>query len=156
MLNEGGSGEGLNNRAYGSANSKDVFGRGLSEMTVAEVMDLQRRGKVFAAGRYQFIPETLAQVVNRDGLPTDVKFDKKFQDYIWASQVRHRLENYNAYEVMPGLKTEWQGLHHADEYEIRGAVKDFKESPLITYCIRLLLKNGANSSIKLTMMTSEY
>ena len=30
---------------------------------------------------------------------------------------------------MPGLKTEWQGLHHADEYEIRGAVKDFKESP---------------------------
>ena len=129
-MNEGGSGEGLNNRAYGSANSKDVFGRGLSEMTVAEVMDLQRRGKVFAAGRYQFIPETLAWVVNRDGLPTDVKFDKKFQDYIWASQVRHRLENYNAYEgYMPGLKTEWQGLHHADEYEIRGAVKDFKESP---------------------------
>lgn len=129
-MNEGGSGEGLNNRAYGSANSKDVFGRGLSEMTVDEVMDLQRRGKVFAAGRYQFIPETLAWVVNREGLPTDGKFDKNFQDYIWAAQVRWRLENYNAYEgYMPGLKTEWQGLHHADEYEIRGAVKDFKESP---------------------------
>lgn len=129
-MNEGGSGEGLNNRAYGSANSKDVFGRGLSEMTVDEVMDLQRRGKVFAAGRYQFIPETLAWVVRREGLPTDGKFDKNFQDYIWAAQVRWRLENYNAYEgYMPGLKTEWQGLHHADEYEIRGAVKDFKESP---------------------------
>ena len=129
-MNEGGSGEGLNNRAYGSANSKDVFGRGLSEMTVDEVMDLQRRGKVFAAGRYQFIPETLAWVVRREGLPTDGKFDKNFQDYIWAAQVRWRLENYNAYEgYMPGLKTEWQGLHHADEYEIRGAVKNFKESP---------------------------
>lgn len=129
-MNEGGSGEGLNNRAYGSANSKDVFGRGLSNMTVDEVMDLQRRGKVFAAGRYQFIPETLAWVVRREGLPTDGKFDKNFQDYIWAAQVRWRLENYNAYDgYMPGLKTEWQGLHHADEYEIRGAVKDFKESP---------------------------
>lgn len=129
-MNEGGSGEGLNNRAYGSANSKDVFDRGLSEMTVDEVMDLQRRGKVFAAGRYQFIPETLAWVVRREGLPTDGKFDKNFQDYIWAAQVRWRLENYNSYEgYMPGLKTEWQGLHHADEYEIRGAVKDFKESP---------------------------
>ena len=129
-MNEGGSGEGLNNRAYGSANSKDVFGRGLSEMTVDEVMDLQRRGKVFAAGRYQFIPETLAWVVRREGLPTDGKFDKNFQDYIWAAQVRWRLENYNAYDgYMPGLKTEWQGLHHADEYEIRSAVKDFKESP---------------------------
>ena len=129
-MNEGGSGEGLNNRAYGSANSKDVFDRGLSQMTVAEVMDLQARGKVFAAGRYQFIPETLAWVVRREGLPTDGKFDKNFQDYIWAAQVRWRLENYNAYDgYMPGLKTEWQGLHHADEYEIRGAVKDFKESP---------------------------
>lgn len=129
-MNEGGSGEGLNNRAYGSANSKDVFDRGLSDMTVDEVMDLQRRGKVFAAGRYQFIPETLAWVVRREGLPTDGKFDKNFQDYIWAAQVRWRLENYNSYEgYMPGLKTEWQGLHHADEYEIRGAVKDFKESP---------------------------
>lgn len=129
-MNEGGSGEGLNNRAYGSANSKDVFDRGLSQMTVAEVMDLQARGKVFAAGRYQFIPETLAWVVRREGLPTDGKFDKNFQDYIWAAQVRWRLENYNSYEgYMPGLKTEWQGLHHADEYEIRGAVKDFKESP---------------------------
>ena len=43
-MNTGGSGWGVNNVAHGSANSVNVFGRGLSEMTLGEVMELQSQG----------------------------------------------------------------------------------------------------------------
>jgi len=47
-INRGGSAGGT--VAIGSANSTDVFGRGISTMTVAEVMNLHRQNKVHAAG----------------------------------------------------------------------------------------------------------
>lgn len=126
-MNTAGYGQGINNRAEGSADSKDVFDKGLSQMTVAEVLDLQKRGLVFAAGRYQFIPKTLKWVIEREDLPTDVLFDKNFQDWIWASQVRYRLENHGS-DYVYGLRSEWLGLHHAPTYKIKAAVGSFRES----------------------------
>jgi|DEB0MinimDraft_6_1074348.scaffolds.fasta_scaffold00602_3 hypothetical protein len=129
-MNTGGSGYGYNNRAVGSANSRDVFGRGLSEMTVGEVIQLGYEQKVFAAGRYQFIPETLRMVVQREGVPLNVKFDKNTQDFLFASQVRHRLAVHSAYgNVVQGLRTEWQGLYYASRQRIIDGVEAFKGSP---------------------------
>lgn len=134
-MNKGGSGRGVNNRAVGSANSKELFGTGLSEMTVGEVL---RRGQlhythpdfVFAAGRYQFIPKTLRWVVAREGIDLNQKFDKATQDFLFASQVRWRLSVHSGKSgIVQGLRDEWQGLHHASEQSILDGVEYFQGSP---------------------------
>lgn len=108
-MNTGGSGWGVNNTAYGSANSNDVFDRGLSQMSVREVMQLQDSGQVFAAGRYQFIPSTLKETVRAAGIDLDAPFNAATQDQLALARLRWRLGVDNS---MNGLMTEWQGLHH--------------------------------------------
>ena len=133
-MNIGGDGVGRNNVAIGSANSKEKWGIGLSEMTVGEVL---RRGAlhhthpdfVFAAGMYQFIPKTLRWVVAREGIPMDAPFDKNTQDFLWASQVRWRLSVHSGKEdVVFGLRSEWLGLNNASSKEILDGVEHFKGS----------------------------
>jgi len=128
-MNTGGSGMGYNNRAYGSANSKDVFGKGLSQMTVGEVLQLGREKRIFAAGRYQFIPSTLKMVVDREGIDPNTKFDKNTQDFLFASQVRYRLKTHQYGGLIQGIRTEWQGLHYASEQQIRSGLEAFQDSP---------------------------
>ena len=129
-MNTGGSGFGRNNRAYGSANSKDVFGRGVSEMTVGEVIALGRQQKIFAAGRYQFIPSTLRMVVAREGIDLNAKFDKNTQDFLFASQVRWRLDYHSKHGgMLEGFRTEWQGLVYASRQQIMDGLEAFQGSP---------------------------
>ena len=105
-MNVGGSGMGVNNTAYGSANSCDVTGC-ISSMTLGEVMSLQSQGKLFAAGRYQFIPSTLAETAQQLGLSMDTPFDAATQDALAIGRLRWRLGVQNS---LTGLRTEWQGL----------------------------------------------
>lgn len=105
-MNTGGSGMGVNNQAYGSANSCDVTGC-LSSMTLGEVMTLQASGRVFAAGRYQFIPDTLKETAQQLGLSMDTPFDAATQDALAIGRLRWRLGQQN---TLTGLRTEWQGL----------------------------------------------
>lgn len=129
-MNTGGSGFGRNNVAYGSANSKDVFGRGVSEMTVGEVIALGRQKKIFAAGRYQFIPSTLRMVVAREGIDLNAKFDKNTQDFLFASQVRWRLDYHSKHGgMLEGFRTEWQGLVYASRQQIMDGLQAFQGSP---------------------------
>lgn len=114
-MNTGGSGIGPSNTAYGSANSSDVFGRGLSTMTLGEVMELQRSGQVFAAGRYQFIPDTLIETVNQLGISEDELFSPEVQDRLLIGRLRWRLSVDNS---LNGIRTEWQGLWHIPEAEV--------------------------------------
>ena len=107
-MNTGGSGVGPNNTATGSANSCDVTGC-LSQMTVGEVMSLQNSGQLFAAGRYQFIPGTLAETVQQLGISMDAPFDATTQDALAIGRLRWRLAVQNS---TVGLRNEWQGLWH--------------------------------------------
>ena len=107
-MNTGGSGMGPNNTATGSANSCDVTGC-LSQMTVGEVMSLQNSGQLFAAGRYQFIPGTLAETVEQLGISMDTPFDAATQDALAIGRLRWRLGVQNS---TIGLRNEWQGLWH--------------------------------------------
>lgn len=52
--------------------------------TVAEIMQLQSQGKVFAAGQPQFIPGTLRGAVNRSGIDTSLPFDETTQKLLAA------------------------------------------------------------------------
>ena len=124
-MNTGGSGWGYGNRAVGSANSKDVFGRGVSAMTVGEVMELQRQEKLFAAGAYQIIPKTLAGVIQEAGVSLDDKFDKATQDKLALALYRRRVRWHGKgqYALMKGLRAEWQGLFHVPDATLLQAIE---------------------------------
>ena len=75
----------------------------LTDMTVGEVMALQALPKgdsrrVFAAGKYQAIPATLAGAVNTLGIDKNAKFSPEMQDYIFSNYLvgakRPELEAY--------------------------------------------------------------
>lgn len=69
---------------------------GLSQMTVNDVMRLQSEGKVFATGRYQIIPKTLAGLMSGAYGDTGVKgsdlYDASTQDKLGTALINKRLK----------------------------------------------------------------
>jgi hypothetical protein len=69
---------------------------GLSKMTVNDVMRLQSEGKVFATGRYQIIPKTLAGLMSGAYGDTGVKgsdlYDASTQDKLATALINNRLK----------------------------------------------------------------
>ena len=65
---------------------KDILGgKKLSEMTVAEVQQLQNNGTIYAAGKWQMIPDTMNDMVKKLKIdPTKQKFDDAFQDNLFS------------------------------------------------------------------------
>jgi hypothetical protein len=71
--------------------AKHYFGKNLTEMSISEVMDLQsQRGTLNAAGRYQFVGNTLPSAMKAAGLkPTD-KFNEINQDKMFVGLLKER------------------------------------------------------------------
>lgn len=96
--NQGGADDGRRVVGKSGAYSQSGLGdgRALTQMTVAEVMQAQSgyndgsitdaqwraQGGIWTAGRYQFIGPTLKGLVERYGIPPNVLFDEKLQDYL--------------------------------------------------------------------------
>ena len=123
-MNSGGAAGGT--VAFGSANSKNVFGRGLSQMTIGEVMNLQAAGKLHAAGRYQIIGKTLQGLIQNGagGLTANDKFDSVNQDKLAVALARRRISSANA---MTGLRNEWVGLRKVSDAVLQRAVSIFRD-----------------------------
>jgi hypothetical protein len=103
----------------GSADSKQVFGAGLSQMTVAQVRDLQNRKAVFAAGRYQIIPKTLSGLLagkyGFTGVNPNDPFNAVTQDKLAVALLRGRAGRFfnnseTLSEAIRGMGNEWSGL----------------------------------------------
>lgn len=62
---------------------KAHYNTNLTSMTLGEVMARQKAGEIFAAGRYQVIPNTLQEAVQNLGLDPSQKFDQALQDRIF-------------------------------------------------------------------------
>jgi hypothetical protein len=116
-MNEGGDDGGRT--AIKSANSVNVFGIGLTKMTVAQVLQLQSDKKVFASGRYQIIPKTLQSLMQNKygftGVNVNDKYDAKTQDKLAIALLRGRAGKFfsgsgNLGEAVVGLGNEWRGL----------------------------------------------
>jgi hypothetical protein len=65
--------------------SKHYFGKNLTEMTIGEVIGLQNQGGLNAAGRYQFVGNTLPTAMRSAGLNPDDKFSELNQDKMFLS-----------------------------------------------------------------------
>ena len=84
------SGEGgLNSVNRGNAGdtpggAKSILGKNLTDMTVDNIFAAQRAGKVFAVGKYQIIPDTMAGFVryleSKDIDTSVAKFEERIQD----------------------------------------------------------------------------
>jgi hypothetical protein len=131
-MNRGGNAGGT--EAYGSANSVNVFGRGLSQMTIGEVMNLHRQGKLHAAGRYQFIAGTLNDVMTKGGftrlhgLTANDAFNASNQDKLAVALAQHVMTVTNS--SLSGLRGTWIGLKKVSDATLQNAVNNIRvQSP---------------------------
>ena len=77
-------------------------GKPLTELTVKQILALQKddgslsmrqwsdQGKIHAAGRYQFVGNTLPGLVERAKVPMDGLFNKKMQDILALQLMKER------------------------------------------------------------------
>jgi hypothetical protein len=65
---------------------------GLSKMTVGQVMDLQARKELFAVGRYQIIPQTLASLIKAGVAKREDQFSPVIQDKLAMELINRRLK----------------------------------------------------------------
>jgi hypothetical protein len=131
-MNRGGAAGGT--VAYGSANSTNVFGRGLSQMTIGEVMQLHKQGKLHAAGRYQFIASTLNEVMTKGGftrlhgLTANDAFDASNQDKLAVALAQHVMTATNS--RLSGLRGTWIGLKKVPDATLQNAINNIRvQSP---------------------------
>lgn len=70
----------------------------IQELSVGQVMEMQRQGRLFAVGKYQFIPGTLREAVNYTGVDPNQRFDAATQEklfpYLISSAKRPTLASY--------------------------------------------------------------
>lgn len=88
-MNEGGTNGGRTVVGY-SGHSKGRLGKNLTDMTVGEIIQLQQQGRLHAAGRYQFIGNTLPGVVRDAKVDLSAKFDQSTQDLLGLTLMRQR------------------------------------------------------------------
>jgi hypothetical protein len=100
LLNMIGSAEG-GSMGYDAANrgkAGDTPGGipGLSNMTISDIMQLQKDKKLFAAGRYQIIPSTLEGLIDNKygniGVTKNDVFSPEIQDKMVQALIDHRLK----------------------------------------------------------------
>jgi len=124
-FNQFGDAGGHSNRGTGGKYGSK-FGTPLSSMSISDVMSKQSRhndkslsdsdwqssGGIWAAGAYQFIPETLKGVVQRSGIDVNRPFDKATQD---------ELFKFHAGEIKGGkIGSTWIGMQNYSQAERDG------------------------------------
>jgi hypothetical protein len=93
-MNQGTSG----GRIVGSThNAASILGKNLTDMTIGEVMAHQSSGRLFAAGRYQIIPETMRVAVRDAGLSSNEKFSPENQDKLAIALILHKRPKLGEY-----------------------------------------------------------
>lgn len=125
--------------AYGSGNSLEDkrYGNPISQLTVGEIRKLQANGQLHAAGRYQFIRGTFAEVADELGLSNDTVFDSATQDRMAISRARWRVNNYG----LSGLNNEWIGLRKVPQAQINAAyasIDPYNQPDVLTPGLRKL------------------
>jgi hypothetical protein len=117
---------GLGGKVIGSGNSEKIINKKLTDMTIGEIMDraakpsdnAQKRkadGLIFAAGRYQIIPETLKDLVKAGIASRDEKFSPEVQDRLGMELIRKtgalKLSSEGKYDdAQNALAKVWAGI----------------------------------------------
>lgn len=132
-----------NGKVIGSGDSQKIIGKKLTDMTVGEIMSLdatkenngkkrQEKGLIFAAGRYQIIPDTLHTLVKGGVVSKDDKFDEKTQDKLGNALIENRLKGIKRTDyvsVQNALAKEWASIPLASSINGRQAGESYYGGP---------------------------
>ena len=105
-----------------------LIGKPLTQMTVAEVMHYQNlpigdpKG-IFAVGKYQFIPDTLAAAIKEAGVEPNMLFNEAVQDRIFFVH----LDNNGLYGPWERWWIEQGGSHLATNSQEKEIIRRFRE-----------------------------
>lgn len=130
-------------KVIGSGDSQKIIRKKLTDMTVGEIMSLdatkekdgkkrQEKGLIFAAGRYQIIPGTLATLVKEGVVSKDDKFDEKTQDKLGNALIEKRLKGIKKTDyvsVQNALAKEWASIPLASSINGRQAGESYYGGP---------------------------
>jgi hypothetical protein len=75
---------------------KSLTGKSFSSHTVGEVRSLQR-SRIYAVGRYQFIPSTLSYAVQKAGVQASERFTPEVQNRLLQALLDHKRPSIGAY-----------------------------------------------------------
>lgn len=130
-LNRGGDDGG--HTAIGSSTGTAVFRQPLTRMTVGQVIALGTEGKIFAAGRYQFIPTTLQGLVSRGAARPGDLFDEQTQDKIAVQLLREQTGQFwsgakGVGQYVSGLGHTWIGLQKLKPQQIVQAMEQARSN----------------------------
>jgi hypothetical protein len=131
---------GIGGKVIGSGNSERIIEKKLTDMTIGEIMakgakktdsaDKRReQGLIFAAGRYQIVPDTLKGLVDSGIASKDEKFDEVVQDRLAMELVRRRgalkMASEGRYaDAQNALAMEWAAIPLAtDVVDKKGNIK---------------------------------
>jgi hypothetical protein len=130
-FNTGGSSGGT--VAHGSGYGSDAaskYGSDLTKMTVGQVMALgsAKSNWIWAAGRYQIIPDTLKGLVRNHGINKEDLFDEEMQDNLALLLAYARL---NSGQGINGLRNEWIGLRNVPAEVITASLGEAYNNPQV-------------------------
>lgn len=136
---------GVRGKVVGSGNSEKIINKKLTDMTIGEIMTKaakptdsaeKRRelGLIFAAGRYQIIPETLKGLVNSGIASKDEKFTSDVQDRLGMELIKRTgalkmVSEGKFADAQNALAKTWAGIPLAtDIVDKKGNLKKAGES----------------------------
>ena len=83
------------------------LGKDFKDMTLNEVLAFQQNGSLWAAGAYQFVPNTLPEAMQLAGVTGDMKFTPEVQDALfWATFDVYGASKWNPYWSNPATQQE--------------------------------------------------
>jgi hypothetical protein len=105
-----------------------VTGRRCEEVTIGEIKAWQRRGLIYAVGRYQIIPKTMVAAVRWANLSDDDYFTPTNQDKLLLALLKHKRPAVWAHlkhgaslnAAVMDLAKEWAGLPTLDGHSFYG------------------------------------
>jgi len=136
---------GIRGKVIGSGNSERIINKKLTDMTIGEIMakgakrtdSAEKRrdqGLIFAAGRYQIIPETLKGLVDSGIASKDEKFSPEVQDRLGMELIRRtgalKMASEGKFaDAQNALAKTWAGIPLAtDVVDSKGNLKKAGES----------------------------
>ena len=129
----------------GSGDSQKIIQKKLTDMTVGEIMDKgakpnddaakrKQNGLIFAAGRYQIVPETLKALVKQGVVSKEDKFNEETQDKLGTALIKGtgalKLAASGDYEgAQNALAKTWAAIPLATDVGDKKAGQSFYQKP---------------------------
>jgi len=122
-------------KTYTPGRKETPTGKKVTDMTVGEIKEAQKSGKLHAVGKWQMIPSTFKDAVEKTGLSENQKFDEQTQDKMFEyflSQKKPKIGKYlngdpsvTRDEAIIEVAKEWASV--GVPIDMRGAYKEIKK-----------------------------